>query len=51
MDDAVWNACGVLEPRPITDRRVAQRFFAKVNKQTKKFMSDEHVTIDQLEQA
>jgi hypothetical protein len=36
--------------RLLTDE-VAQRFFAKVNKQTKKFMSDEHVTIDQLQQA
>jgi hypothetical protein len=39
--------CGVLEkPRPVADLRVAQRFFAEVNRQGKKFMSDEHFTVD-----
>jgi IS5 family transposase len=46
-DDAVWNDAVFSKNR---DRwltsDVAQRFFAAVNKQAKKFMSDEHFTVD-----
>ena len=38
---------GVLqEPRRLLTSEVAQRFFAEVNQQAKKFMSDEHFTVD-----
>ena len=34
------------EPRPAADSEVAQRFFAEVNRLAKRFMSDEHFTVD-----
>ena len=39
--------CGVFqETGSVADPDVAQRFFAEVNKEAKKFMSDEHFTVD-----
>jgi hypothetical protein len=47
MDDAVWNQAAFFKNR---DRSltsdVAQRLFAEVNKQARKFVSDEHFTVD-----
>jgi transposase len=47
MDDAVWNHAVFSKNR---DRQltssVAQQFFAEVNKPAKRFMSDEHFTVD-----
>ena len=47
MDDAVWTHAVFSKnrDRPLTSD-VAQRFFAEVNKQAKKFMTDEHFTED-----
>jgi uncharacterized protein YbbK (DUF523 family) len=42
MDDAVWNHAVFSENRDrLLTAEVAQRFFAEVNNQAKKFMSDE----------
>jgi transposase len=47
MDDAVWNHAVFSKNRDrLLTSDVAQRFFAEVNKRAKKFMSDEHFTID-----
>ena len=43
MDDAVWNHAVFSKNRDrLLNSEVAQRFFAEVNRQAKKFMSDEH---------
>ena len=47
MDDAVWNHAVFSKNRDrLLTSEVAQRFFAEVNRQGKKFMSDEHFTVD-----
>src|ERR1700751_1729315 len=47
MDDAVWNHAVFSKNRDcLLTAEVAQRFFAEVNRQAKKFMSDEHFTVD-----
>jgi transposase len=47
MDDAVWNHAVFSKSRDrLLGSEIAQRFFAEVNKQAKKFMSDEHFTVD-----
>jgi transposase len=47
MDDAVWNHAVFSKNRDrLLTSDVAQQFFAEVNKQAKKFMSDEHFTVD-----
>src|SRR6202166_5118669 len=47
MDDAVWNHAVFSKNRDrLLTSDVAQRFFVEVNKQAKKFMSDEHFTVD-----
>jgi transposase len=47
MDDAVWNHAVFSKNRDrLLTAEAAQRFFAEVNRQAKKFMSDEHFTVD-----
>jgi len=47
MDDAMWNHAVFSKNRDrLLNSDVAQRFFAAVNKQARKFMSDEHFTVD-----
>jgi transposase len=47
MDDAVWNHAVFSKNRDrLLTSDVAQQFFAEVNKQAKRFMSDEHFTVD-----
>ena len=47
MDDAVWNHAVFSKNRDrLLTSDVAQRFFAEVNLQAKKYMSDEHFTVD-----
>ncbi len=47
LDDAVWNHAVFSKNRDrLLNSEVAQRFFAEVNKQAKRFMSDEHFTVD-----
>jgi transposase len=47
MDDAVWNQAVFSKNRDrLLTSEVAQRFFAEVNRQARKFMSDEHFTVD-----
>src|SRR5271167_2783403 len=47
MDDAVWNHAVFSKNRDrLLTSEVAQPFFAEVNKQAKRFMSDEHFTVD-----
>jgi transposase len=47
MDDAVWEHSVFSKNRDrLLTSDVAERFFAEVNKQAKKFMSDEHFTVD-----
>src|SRR6202795_5397357 len=47
MDDAIWEHSVFSKNRDrLLTSDVAQRFFAEVNKQAKKFMSDEHFTVD-----
>jgi transposase len=47
MDDAVWNHAVFSKNRDrLLNSEVAQRFFAEVNQQAIKFMSDEHFTVD-----
>ncbi len=47
MDDAVWNHAVFSKNRDrLLTSEVAQRFFAEVNLLAKKFMSDEHFTVD-----
>ena len=45
MDDAVWNHAVFSKNRDrLLNSEVAQHFFAEVNRQAKRFMSDEHFT-------
>jgi transposase len=47
MDDTVWNHAVFSKDRDrLLTSEVAQRFFAEVNRQAKKFMVDEHFTVD-----
>ncbi len=47
MDDAVWNHAVFSKNRDrLLNSEVAQRFFAEVNRLAKRFMSDEHFTVD-----
>ncbi len=47
MDDAVWNHARLSKNRDrLLNADVAQRFFAEVNRLAKRFMSDEHFTVD-----
>jgi len=47
MDDAVWNHAVFSKNRDrLLTSDVAQRFFSEVNKQARRFMSDEHFTVD-----
>lgn len=47
MDDAVWNHAVFSKNRErLLTSEVAQQFFAEVNRQGTKFMSDEHFTVD-----
>ena len=47
MDDAMWNHAVFSKNRDrLLTSDVAQRFFAEVNRQAKRFMSDEHFTVD-----
>src|ERR1700751_4175995 len=47
MDDAVWNHAVFSKNRDrLLSSAVAQQFFSEVNRQAKRFMSDEHFTVD-----
>jgi transposase len=47
MDDAVWNHAVFSKNRDrLLTSEVAQRFFAEVNRQAKKYMSNERFTVD-----
>ena len=47
MDDAVWNHAVFSKNRDrLLNSDVARRFFAEVNRSAKKYMSDEHFTVD-----
>ena len=47
MDDAVWNHALFSKNRDrMLTSEVVQRFFAEVNQVAKRFMSDEHFTVD-----
>ena len=47
MDDAVWNHAVFSKNRErLLTSEVAQQFFAAVTSQAKRFMSDEHFTVD-----
>jgi hypothetical protein len=47
MDDAVWNHAVFSKNRDrLLCSAVAQQFFTEVNQQAKRFMSDEHFTVD-----
>ena len=47
MDDAVWNHAVFSKNRDrLLTSEVVQQFFAAVNRQAKRFMSDEHFTVD-----
>ncbi len=47
MDDAVWNhAVSSKNHDRLLSSAVAQQFFREVNRQGKRFMSDEHFTVD-----
>ncbi len=47
MDDAVWNHAVFSKNRDrLLTSEVAQQFFAAVNKQARRFMSDDHFTVD-----
>src|ERR1700674_5261937 len=47
MDDAVWNHAVFSKNRDrLLTSDVAQQFFAEVNQHAKRFMSDEHFTVD-----
>jgi transposase len=47
MDDTVWNHAVFSKNRDrLLTSDVAQRFFAEVNRQAKRYMSDEHFTVD-----
>src|SRR5271169_2989318 len=47
MDDAVWNHAVFSKNRDrLLTSAVAQQFFGEVNRRAKRFMSDEHFTVD-----
>jgi transposase len=47
MDEAMWNHAVFSKNRDrLLNSAVAQRFFAAVNRQARKLMSDEHFTVD-----
>jgi len=47
MDDAIWEHSVFSKNRDrLLNSAVAQRFFAEVNRRARKFMSDEHFTVD-----
>jgi transposase len=47
MDDSMWNHAVFSKNRDrLLNSEVAQRFFTEVNLRAKKFMSDEHFTVD-----
>ena len=47
MDDAVWNHAVFSKNRDrLLNSEVAQQFFSAVNQQAKRYMSDEHFTVD-----
>jgi transposase len=47
MDDAIWEHSVFSKNRDrLLNSAVAQRFFSEVNRRAKKFMSDEHFTVD-----
>ena len=47
MDDAVWHHAVFSKNRDrLLNSEVAQRFFTEVNRLAKRFMSDEHFTVD-----
>src|ERR1700712_252533 len=47
MDDAVWNHAAFSKNRDrLLNSEVAQQFFSAVNRQAKRFMSDDHFTVD-----
>src|SRR5580692_8578241 len=47
MDDAVWNHAVFSKNRDrLLNSELAQQFFAQVNTQGKRFMSDDHFTVD-----
>ncbi len=47
MDDAMWNHAVFSKNRDrLLNSEVAQRFFAEVNRRAKRFMSDDHFTVD-----
>ena len=47
MDESIWNHAVFSKNRDrLLNTEIAQRFFAEVNRQAKKFMSDEHFTVD-----
>jgi len=47
MDDTMWNHAVFSKNRArLLTSEVAQRFFAEVNARAKKFMSDDHFTVD-----
>ncbi len=47
MDDAVWNHAVFSKNRDrLLTSEVAQQFFAEVNKRARRFLSDEHFTVD-----
>src|ERR1700688_3457975 len=47
MDDAVWHHAVFSKNRDrLLSSAVAQQFFSEVNQQAKRFMSDEHFTVD-----
>ena len=47
MDDAIWHHAVFSKNRDrLLNSEVAQRFFTEVNRLAKRFMSDEHFTVD-----
>ena len=47
MDDGVWNHAVFSKNRNgLLTSEVAQRFFSEINRLAKRFMSDEHFTVD-----
>ena len=47
MDDGVWNHAVFSKNRDrLLSSAVAQQFFSEVNRQAKRFMSEEHFTVD-----
>ena len=47
MDDAMWNHAVFSKNRDrLLTSEVAQRFFTEVNERAKRFMSDNHFTVD-----